>query len=217
MADNRVLVFPRAIFSDEFSLLPWDSIQEQMGEIENSFSWLNRPDAEQSEDLVQAIPCAFIRDSDGRYCVLRQVQNLRKDLDRKLSLIVGGHIDDSHECGSFQTNMSSTLIRELEEEAGILSADRPSRPVGVIIDNSSIQASRHIAFLHEMPAERVSLKAREEFMLRSKVSGVFMDAVELAERRHEFDPWSRLLIEEYICPEDVPLKSGQFAFPFDVA
>ena len=213
MAANRVLVFPRAIFDEEFSLLPWDSIQEKIAEIESSFSWLARHTAEQSKELVQAIPCAFIRDSNGRFCVLRRVQTPRKDLSKKLSLVVGGHIDNSRDHNTFQASMYSNLMRELEEEVGIGATENPLRPVGVIIDDSSIQASRHIAFVHEIQADNVWPKAREEFVVdNSKYSGTFMDASELAERRDQFDPWSRLLIEEYICPDAVQPQPRQFSF-----
>jgi predicted NUDIX family phosphoesterase len=211
MGTNRVLVFPREIFHDAFSLLPWDSIQEEIEEIEKAFAWLERPDAERSTDLVQAIPCAFIRDHDGKCCVLRRVQNARDDLNEKLSLIVGGHVDELPYHPTFKTAMSVTLERELEEEVGIIPVE-PSHPVGVIIDNSSVEASRHVAFLHETTAERVSTKAKEEFKIRSSLTGEFMAASELAWKRDDFDPWSKLLIEEHICPGDVRPKPRQFSF-----
>ncbi len=215
MAANQVLVFPRSVFfGNQFTLLPWDSIQDEIAEIEKSFSWLNRrPDAERSTDLVQAIPCAFIRDDAGRFCLLRRTQNSRKDLSKKLSLVVGGHIDESPNRNSFQTSMLSNLIRELEEEVGIDATENPPHPIGVIVDHSSIEASRHIAFVHEILADKVWPQAREEFAVdNSKYSGTFMDASELAIRRDQFDPWSRLLIEEYICPNDVEPQPRQFSF-----
>jgi predicted NUDIX family phosphoesterase len=211
METKQVLVFPRVIFEDAFSLLPWDSVQWQIEEIEKSFSWLDRPVAERSTELVQAIPCAFIRDNNGKFCVLRRVQNDRDDLNRKLSLIVGGHIDESQDKMSFSAAMSSNLKRELEEEVGLVAIEIPC-PVGVIIDNSSIVASRHVAFLHGVTAERVSPKAPEEFTTRSKFSGEFMTASDLAERLDDFDPWSKLLIEEYVCPEVVRPQPRQFSF-----
>ena len=208
MPANQVLVFPRAIFGDVFSLLPWDSIQEQIEEIESTFSWLHRPDAELSLHLVQAIPCGFIRDHEGRYCVLRRVENSRNDLNRKLSLVVGGHIDKPHKDSSFRATMSLNLMRELDEEVGIR-PEEPPRPVGVIIDDSSIQASRHVAFLHEITSEQVLPRAPEEFAVRSKYSGTFMPAARIAEMSHGFDPWSRLLIEEYVCRGDVRPQARQ--------
>ena len=211
MGTNRVLVFPRAIFDDAFSLLPWDLIQVQIEEIEKSFSWMERPDAERSRDLVQAIPCAFIRDNSGKCCVLRRTKSARIDLNKKLSLIVGGHVDELPYHQTFEAAISSTLERELEEEVGIVPVTPPC-PVGAVIDNSSIEASRHIAFLHETTAEQVLAKAKEEFTTRSPFTGEFMLTSELASRRDEFDPWSKLLIEEYVCLGDIRREPRQFSF-----
>ncbi|MDE2718765.1 MAG: hypothetical protein OXI33_17370, partial [Chloroflexota bacterium] len=148
MQTSDVLVFPREIFGSVFSLLPWESIQSHIDEIEESFSWLHRLEAEQSDDMVQAIPCVLIRDSEGRYCVFRRVKEDRTDLSKKLSLIIGGHIDQTADRDSFLSAMARNLSREIDEEIGIR-AEEPPRPVGVIIDGSSIVASRHVAFLHE--------------------------------------------------------------------
>lgn len=211
MPDNQILVFPRMIFGDVFSLLPWDSIQDRLGQIESAFSWMNRADAEKSIDLVQAIPCACIRDRQGRYCILRRVKSPRSDLSKKLSLVVGGHIDEPCSQDSFQTILSLNLLRELEEEVGIFPDEIPD-PIGVIIDDSSIQASRHVAFLHELESQQISPKASEEFAMKSKYSGMFADATQLAKRHREFDPWSKLLIEEYICRGDVLPNPRQHSF-----
>ena len=160
---TKVLVFPRTVFGSAFSLLPWESIQSNLDEIERTFlTWMHRPEAERSEKMVQAIPCTIIRDSADSYCVFRRVKEGRSDLRGKLSLIIGGHIDTADDQDCFLTAMSRNLIREVKEEIGVRLAE-PPRPVGVIIDGSSIVASRHIAFLHEMIAERVSTQAPEEF------------------------------------------------------
>ena len=211
MKDRRVLVFPRVIFDNVFSLLPWDSIQVQLEDIESSFSWLSRVDAERSVDLVQAIPCAFIRNDSGKCCVLRRVQNARTDLNKKLSLVVGGHMDDVQDHESFIRSMYVNLCRELEEEIGLLPNVRP-RPVGVIVDSSTVGSSRHVAFVHELVAEDVSPRAPEEFTVRSRLTGEFMAVSKLAQRRDEFDPWSRLLIEDYVCSNDIRPEPRQRSF-----
>ena len=208
---SEVLVFPREIFGSIFSLLPWNSIQSYLDEIERSFSWLSRSEAELSDDVVQAIPCVVVRDNADRYCVFRRIREGRSDLRGRLSLIVGGHIDDTSDRDCFQTAMSFNLSREIGEEIGIRPKE-PPRPVGVIIDGSSIVASRHVAFLHEMAADEVSPSAPEEFTKRSKYTGEFMSAYQLGSRRDEFDPWSRLVIEEYVCPEGVSLNPRQSSF-----
>ncbi len=212
MQATEVLVFPRTVFGSAFSLLPWESVQSKIAEIEDSFSWLHRPDAEQSEDMVQAIPCTIVKDSEDRYCLFRRVKEGRKDLSKKLSLIIGGHIDETDDQDCFLTTLSRNLIREIDEEIGVR-LEEPPRPVGVIIDGSSMAASRHVAFLHEIIAERVSAQALEEFSIKhSKYTGKFASASRLGELRDEFDPWSRLVIEEYACPAGVEPKPRQGLF-----
>ena len=211
MRTSEVLVFPREIFGSVFSLLPWESIQSYIDEIERSFSWLQRPEAEQSDDMVQAIPCVLIRNNEGRYCVFRRVKEDRTDLSKRLSLIIGGHIDQAADRDSFLSAMARNLVREIDEEVGIC-AEKPPRPVGVIIDGSSIVASRHVAFLHEMVAEHVLPGATEEFSRRSKYTGDFVSASRLGNWRDRFDPWSRLAIEEYVCPADVQPRPRQGSF-----
>jgi predicted NUDIX family phosphoesterase len=208
---QKVLVFPRSVFQNVFSLLRWDDAQDQIGKIEGSFAWHVRHDAEMSEDWVQAIPCAIIRDSDGKCCVLRRVKNERGDLSGKLSLIIGGHIDDETADVSFRDVMQAALMRELEEEVGIFPLVNP-RPIGIVIDESSKNASRHVAFIHEMTADEITPMAPEEFTNRSTLTGKFMDEDELARRRHDFDPWSRILIEDYVCTEGVKPAVRQPSF-----
>ena len=209
---NEVLVFPRSIFGGVFSLLFWDAVQDQINAIESSFSWLERPEAEISDDWVQAIPCALIRDDEGRFCVLRRINDEnRDDLKGKLSIIVGGHIDDRRENDSFRLTVTFNLLRELEEEVGLFTEEDPI-PIGVIVDASSNAASRHVAFIHETTANHVSLSAPEEFMPRSKYSGVFMDEAELAEKIDDFDPWSKMLIEDYVCRGELDPIPRQTSF-----
>ncbi len=211
MQAPEILVFPRAIFGSAYSLMPWESIQPNLEEIEESFSWLRRPEAEESADVVQAIPCVLIKDKENRYCVFRRVMEDRPDMSKKLSLIIGGHIDEAPNAEGFIAAVSSNLMREIDEEIGI-NPEQPPQPVGVIIDGSSIVASRHVAFLHEMVAEEVSTRAPEEFSSRSKFTGEFMDASWLGERRNQFDPWSQFVIEEYVRPTGVQPKPRQHSF-----
>jgi len=103
------------------------------------------------------------------------------------------------------------MMREIDEEIGI-NPEQPPQPVGVIIDGSSIVASRHVAFLHEMVAEAVSTRAPEEFSKKSKFTGEFMHASWLGQRRDEFDPWSRFVIEQYVRPAGVQPNPIQHSF-----
>ena len=127
MQAPEVLVFPRGIFGSAFSLMPWESIQPNLEEIEESFSWLHRPEAEESADVVQAIPCVLIKDKENKYCVFRRVMEDRPDMSKKLSLIIGGHIDEVSNIEGFKAAMSNNLMREIDEEIGIYPKN-PPRP-----------------------------------------------------------------------------------------
>ena len=211
MNNSSVLVVPRKIFDDYFSLLAWSDIQDKIDVIEGSFSWLQRADAEHSTDWVQPIPCAFIRDSHGRFCTLRRVKHeTRDDLTRKASLIVGGHLEESDGHATFREMLLANLLRELDEEVGI--ADAQPTPVGVIVDNSSILASRHIAFVHEVTASQIYPRAPEEFSNRSSLTGQFLSASQLVQLRGELDPWSKLLFEEFIRPSGLHPEPRQRSF-----
>ncbi|MDE2867310.1 MAG: NUDIX domain-containing protein [Chloroflexota bacterium] len=211
MPRAEVLVFPRKIFGAAFSLLPWGSVQAHISEIESSFGWLDRPDAESSEEFVQAIACAIVKDSADNVCVFRRVKDGRADLSGKLTLIVGGHIDNLDRCDDFGDSLLINLRREIIEEIGV-AADEDIRPIGVIIDGSSVVASRHVAFLHELTADEVSPMATEEFARGSKLTGQFVSRIQLCSWINRFDPWSRLVIERYVCRGDVEAKARQTSF-----
>ena len=144
-----VLVFPRHVFGEGFTLLTWDAVQPYIERIEATFEWLPRPEAEVSDYWVQAIPCVFVKDEEDKYCIFRRVENEREDLSRRLSLVVGGHVDSANDGECFEATMFSNLIREINEEIGIHPEEDP-HPVGVIVDGSSIKASRHVASLRDL-------------------------------------------------------------------
>ena len=124
---------------------------------------------------------------------------------------IGATPDEIYEHGSFLGLISLNLMRELDEEIVLLARETP-RPIGVMIDHSSIEASRHVAFLHEVIAEDVSQRDSEEFNRRSNISGVFMSTHKLAARQSEFDPWSRVLLEEHICRGIIQPQPRQHSF-----
>jgi predicted NUDIX family phosphoesterase len=105
----------------------------------------------------------------------------------------------------------------LEEEIGV-SETTHMRPVGLVIDGSTISASRHAAFVFEVrTVQPITAQAPEEFSSRSKISGRLFDARELLRFRNQFDPWSRVLFEDYIAPK-LPISIGvqrELALPSD--
>lgn len=197
---QEILVFPRADLPPGGRFVPWADAGPVMAAVAAGMAWLPRDTAEQSGDWLQPIPCALIRNEHQEYRVLRRVKQGRHDLSSRISLVVGGHIDRCPDHPDLQTLLSTTLAREVDEELG-LSRLPAVKPVGVVVDDSSAAASRHIGFVNEIIlAYEFKPRATEEFSTRSKVNGQLYAPAALSRFRKEFDPWSQIIFADYIAP-----------------
>jgi predicted NUDIX family phosphoesterase len=130
-----------------------------------------------------------------------------------MTLVVGGHVDKPPSYPSETSLFFDTLRRELDEEVGVRGLPETD-PIGIVIDSSSIFASRHIALVYEVVLQNdISLRAKEEFAVHSKFSGRFFTPAELSQFHGMFDPWSLILFEDYIAPSSAK-KPQQYALPF---
>ncbi len=198
--NQNVLVFPRKLFQDYDRFVSWSTASSVVRHADDHVVWLPRGKAERSKHWVQPIPCALIRTHSQKYCVLRRVRETRPDLRARISLIVGGHVDRPSNLEKVLHLFLKTLRQELGEEVGVRGV-RKITPVGLVIDSSSRVTSRHIAFVYETVVDRrLTVQAPEEFSSRSKFTGSFFAPAELSRFRTSFDPWSRVLFEDYIAP-----------------
>lgn len=193
-----IMVFPRNLIDGMDGFFPWASVVPWMQAISDAFEWIPRDIAECSHTWVQPIPCAILRDPAGRYCVFRQVRQARRDLSRRLSFVVGGHVDRPCSYGTLAELFSDTVKREVLEEVG-LDLDSRIDPIGVVVDGSSLVGSRHVGFVHEIKVlAEVKSRASEEFSFRSKYDGMFLDVSDRTRFRGTLDPWSSLLFSHYM-------------------
>ena len=191
-----VLACPKKVLEEAPELTLWEKSPNIFEHVRNSLMWMKRIDAEKSNDHVQIIPAAYVQNRQGRYCVLERVPSEFSYLNRKLSLVSGGHIDQPEKHlseKSFEEILASNLLRELEEELGITPVD-PPEPLGMIYTRLSDDSSRHIAFICQARAEQVFTQAPEEFNSRSAINGLFATLERIQELRGSFDPWSKVLI-----------------------
>ena len=200
---REILVVPRNVFEGYHWFVPWDVVEPQLHDISINATWMEREIAEQSYSDVQIIPCGIIKNSSGEFCIQRRVKSTRWDLNSKITLTFGGHIDrvEQPQGSDFLQLLLLTLSRELEEELGIHEIIAIER-VGVIIDPSSLLASRHIAFVFQALIDsEVSPLAHEEFSVRSKYSASFLATEEIAGLHSWLDPWSKIVFEEHLSPD----------------
>ena len=195
---QEILVFPKKYVHGLDGFVPWTDAIKIVNSFESDIDWLPRTEAELSERWVQPIPSAIFRDTGGRYCVFRQARQHRNDLSRRLTFIVGGHIDRASQNRPTCEVFEETVKREVTEEVGV-TLDCQLKPVGMVVDASSIMASRHIGLIYEVAADgKLNSMAGDEFSIRSKYNGVFLDMESLARRRAKFDPWSAILFTQYL-------------------
>lgn len=198
---QEVLVVPRRLLVNyDVAFVAWQQVEGQIGALERSFQWHSRSLAENSTKWIQPIPVALLTDKHHHYCVLRRTRNTRDDLKGRLTLVIGGHVERSAGLNGFISLLENTLRNELNEELGVM-WDDPPKPLGIVIDPTSIQASRHVAFLFEVRMSgKITVKAPEEFARKSKYNTQFLSVTELESLYGMFDPWSTLILEDYLSP-----------------
>ena len=195
---QEILVLPRNCVHGLDGFVPWGDAIELADLPERYVCWMPRAEAEASEQWVQPIPCAIFRDSNGRYCVFRQPRQSRKDLSQRFSFIVGGHIDSDYRNKPVYEIFRETAKREVLEEVGI-DLDCQLKPVGMVIDSSSMIASRHVGFVYEAIIDtKIKSLVADEFSVRSKYNGQFFSVESLSRFRTKFDPWSFILFSQYL-------------------
>ena len=216
MSDSReILVFPRNAMRTGERFLPWESSLSLLSSIERRMTWLIREEAEKSEEFLQAIPCAVIRSGTEQFRVMRRVKEGRRDLSSKISLVVGGHVDRTTQDHGLLQLLDRTLRREIFEELGVSEITKV-KPVGIVIDHSSIFASRHVGFVYEAAVDNKFIPvAKEEFSSRSIFNGQSFSPTDLTRFTREFDPWSWIIFADYIGPSCLSDTSTQPEFPFN--
>ena len=195
---QQILVLPRESFDGLDGFLPWSRVGSLLKLFDGSFTWMPRSEAECSRQWVQPIPCAIFRDSSGRYCVFRQARQERRDLSHRVSFVIGGHIDGDSESGHVSVVFEETVKREALEEVGIVLSGQ-LKPVGMVVDATSMLASRHVGFVYEAVIDG-EFKSRDavEFSIRSKYNGQFLSIESISKLSSKLDPWSYILFYQYM-------------------
>lgn len=210
---TQILVLPRSTLPTDW-VSPWPT-GDVLDGFQGSLTWMNRADAEMSSQWVQPIACAVLSDRSGRYCVIRRKAQTTRDLRGRLTLVVGGHVDEpAGSSALLEDILEATVARELGEEVG-LTGGLHLRPLGVVVDLGSLDASRHVAFVYRIAVspDDLRLQAPEEFSQRSKYNLSFMPVRELRKLRKRFDPWSGLILDRVLAFDAQEEAPSQMQFP----
>ncbi len=191
---NDILVFPRYLIENCNDFQTWNNSYNMIENIKYYYQWLGRDIAEESDNFIQVISCVFLCNTFNRYVVFQSIDNNKPYLNEKYSLLVGGHVDyNSNKV--LHNILKDNLHKEISEEINI-SKDYTISPIGIIVDKSSIEKSKHLCFLYRMYINdyKITIKSHKEF----KNTVNYFNNKDLEDNYGKFDPWSQIIIANII-------------------
>lgn len=191
---ENILVVPRTLFDrlGAFEGLCFDVeryLPSLLDPANNGF--LSRPAAEADPTHKQLIPYLIIRHGDRVLCYTRGHSGGESRLHARLSIGIGGHINDgdTHD-GPFDTAAYQRAIeRELHEELVIKGSHR-QRPVALLNDDSNDVGRVHLGIVHLVEVETPDVRPREAAIAAPE----FRTAAELVPLHGRLESWSQICL-----------------------
>jgi len=160
-----------------------------LNQIEESVSFMDRPEAEEDPSFKQIIPYGMLCLDESVFLMQRLTGGGEKRLHGKFSLGVGGHMNpiDSGDLALIE----ATMRRELDEEL-FVEGDLRFTACGFINDDSTPVGSVHLGVVYRIELlEGGSARVRETETLR----GGFEPWQEVSAYSDRMETWSAFLVE----------------------
>lgn len=192
---ENILVVPRRVFED---LGAFEGLSFEAGRYLASFFdprnnlFLPRPAAEDDPDYKQIIPYLMLRHGERVLCYTRGKSGGEARLHARMSIGIGGHINDgdTHAEHFDQASYLRAVERELHEELEITGAYR-QKAVALLNDDSNDVGRVHLGVVHLIEVASSEIRPRED----SIGDPVFLTAGELRGRRDRLETWSQICLE----------------------
>ncbi|RYL89778.1 hypothetical protein EWI07_12730 [Sporolactobacillus sp. THM7-4] len=172
-----------------------DRISELVDRMAGSYQIMRRGDAEDNTAYKQPIPYAIIRKGEHFFTYKRLGGGGESRLYGKLSLGVGGHMNQIQGAVNFQQVLSENLRRELNEELIIEDAETLDfQTIGLINDDDTEVGRVHIGVLIAIHLpDRAHISVREE----DKLEGSWMKLEELVDPKiyDRLESWSAFSVD----------------------
>lgn len=169
-------------------------------------SYIPRAKAENSTELVQALPIAVIRTKNGQVLLLRRREKQTENpLHNRVVIWAGGHV--RREDANNGHSVVQGAIRELHEELRLSLEPQSLRLLGAIYADLGGSTSKHVAIVYEWRAETddvvVALSNSEFFERRgTSLSGKFVPVAELLGNLKgdsgQPEPWSEQILRNFL-------------------
>ena len=158
-------------------------------------SFIDRNAAENNHGVKQIVACAIVRSDSRILCVQRSGKSDRTSLRLRLTLILGGHVDEG-DAGK-PSILERCVVRELSEELGI-TVRRAPQVIGVVADPETLVGSLHLGVVFEVCLSRQYVELSpdldtSEFVRDGERRAIeFQPFSEIKRIAGRLDPWSKL-------------------------
>ncbi len=200
-----------ALFSDR----DWATGQAAIAVAEHfakSGSFVPRADAENSKDLLQALPVVVVRTKSGGVLQLRRREkSVTNPLHERIAIWAGGHV--RKEDATNGNSLISGALRELQEELRLSPEPESLELIGTIYSDVGGSTSKHVAIVYQWTAPTdevdVVLSGTEFFERRgTSLSGKFVAVAELldyiAADGQKLELWSELIVRKMLSGGRAP-------------
>ncbi|MEK5205191.1 hypothetical protein NST55_28525 [Bacillus sp. FSL R10-2789] len=198
--DEIIIVTPRRkVFQSEVLAFQGTMIDKNwvnlvMSNINHSFTLMRRGDAEADASHKQPIPYAVIRRGNEIFMYERLKGAGETRLHNKLSLGVGGHMNDIPGARNFNSMLAENLLREVEEELIVDEGQFDVKEIGLINDDSDEVGKVHLGILLTIEiSENQNIEVRE----KEELAGSFIPLEKLKEKEtyERLENWSKIVVD----------------------
>ena len=194
-AEENILVVPRHVFDrlGAFEGLCFEPDRYMSAFLDPAHNlFLPRGAAEQDPTHKQLIPYLVLRHGDRVLCYTRGKSGGEARLHAKMSIGIGGHINDgdTHAEHFDEAAYSRAVERELHEELEIPGTYR-QRIAALLNDDSNDVGRVHLGVVHLIEVESPDIRPRED-AIRDLA---FVSAEELAPLRDRLESWSQICLD----------------------
>jgi predicted NUDIX family phosphoesterase len=189
--EENVLVVPEAnlqgLLETEFALERAETIRTLANQ---GRKFLSRAIAETDETHKQIIPYIAICHAGNHLVLKRSSKQSEARLHNKLSLGIGGHINDEEVNGGAADLVQAGMLRELREEIE-LSGNYKVTLTGVIYDPSTAVGRVHLGIVFRIDCERPEFRLGEPDLM----TGEWVARKDLQSLLPSMETWSQILVE----------------------
>lgn len=193
-AEENILVVPRKVFDrlGSFAGLSFEAERYMAAFLDPANNlFLPRGAAEEDPTHKQLIPYLVLRHGHRVLCYTRGKAGGEARLHAKMSIGIGGHINDgdTHAEHFDEASYFRAVERELHEELEIPGGYR-QRIVALLNDDSNEVGRVHLGVVHLVTVESPDIRPRED-AIRDLA---FLTAEELAPLRERLESWSQICL-----------------------